>query len=106
MILMSHGNNEYSLLTNLKQNSVKLKHGDAVKQGDPVGECGNSGGSAVPKVHYQLQNSARFPMVESLPAQFVDYIADGKPVAVSEVVKGQKVSNGPTSSTSQPAEKK
>jgi hypothetical protein len=106
MILMSHGNNEYSLLTNLKQNSVKLKHGDAVKQGDPVGECGNSGGSAVPKVHYQLQNSARFPMVESLPAQFVDYIADGKPVAVGEVVKGQTVSNGSTSSTSQPAEKK
>jgi hypothetical protein len=45
-------------------------------------------------------------MVESLPAQFVDYIADGKPVAVGEVVKGQTVSNGPTSSTSQPAEKK
>ena len=106
MILMSHGNNEYSLLTNLKQNSVKLKHGDAVKQGDPVGECGNSGASPAPKVHYQLQNSARFPMVESLPAQFVDYIADGKPVAVGEVVKGQTVSNGPTSSTSQPAEKK
>ena len=63
MILISHSNNEYSLLTNLKQNSVKLKHGDMVKQGDPVGECGNSGASVAPKVHYQLQNSAGFPMV-------------------------------------------
>ena len=106
MILISHGSNEYSLLANLKQNSVKLKHGDAVKQGDPVGECGNSGSSAVPKVHYQFQNSAGFPMVESLPAQFVDYIADGKPVPVGEVVKGQMVSNGPASSTTQPATKK
>jgi Peptidase family M23 len=106
MILISHGNNEYSILTNLKQNSVKLKHGDTVKQGDPVGECGNSGASVAPKVHLQLQNSARFPKVESLPAQFVDYIADGKPVAVGEVVKGQIVSNGPAASTPQPPEKK
>ena len=106
MILISHGNSEYSLLTNLKQNSVKFKHGDTVKQGDPVGECGNSGASVAPKVHYLLQNSAVFPMVEALPAQFVDYIADGKPVPVGEVVRGQKVSNGPTSSTPQPPEKK
>lgn len=106
MILISHGNNEYSLLTNLKQNSVKLKHGDTVKQGDPVGECGNSGASIAPKVHFQLQNSAGFPMVESLPTQFVDYIADGKPVPVGEVVKGQVVSNGPVASASQPPQKK
>ncbi len=62
MIMISHGNNEYSLLTNLKQNSIKLKHGDVVKQGDPVGECGNSGSSAAPRVHYQLQNSSGFPV--------------------------------------------
>jgi murein DD-endopeptidase MepM/ murein hydrolase activator NlpD len=106
MILIAHSDNEYSLLTNLKQNSVKLKHDDMVKQGDPVGECGNSGASVAPKVHYQLQNSTGFPTVESLPAQFVDYIADGKPVPVGEVVRGQIVSNGPASSTSQPPEKK
>jgi hypothetical protein len=106
MILIKHSGNEYSLLTNLKQNSVKLKHDDMVKQGDPVGECGNSGASVAPRVHYQLQNSAGFPNVESLPAQFVDYIADGKPVAVGEVVRGQMVSNGAASSTPPPPEKK
>ena len=106
MIMISHGNREYSLLTNLKQNSVKVKVKDVVKQGDPVGECGNSGASAVPKIHYQLQNSAGFPSTESLPVQFVDYIADGKPVANGEVVRGQTVSNGTASSASQPAEKK
>ncbi len=80
MILILHSTNEYSILTNLKQNSIKLKHGDAVKQGDPVGECGNSGASLAPRVHFQLQNSTGFPMVHSLPSQFVDYVADGKPV--------------------------
>jgi hypothetical protein len=106
MILIAHADNEYSLMTNLKQNSVKLKHGDKVKQGDPVGECGNSGASIAPKVHFQLQNSTGFPTVESLPAQFVDYIADGKPVPVGEVVRGQMVSNAPASSNSPPPEKK
>jgi hypothetical protein len=106
MILISHAENEYSMLTNLKQNSVKLKHGDVVKQGDPLGECGNSGASIAPRVHYQLQNSAGFPSVESLPAQFVDYIADGKPVPVGEVARGQMVSNGPGSSTPPAPEKK
>ena len=106
MIMISHGNKEYSLLTNLKQNSVKFKVKDTVKQGDPVGECGNSGVSTAPKIHYQLQNSAGFPTTESLPVQFVDYIADGKPVANGEVVRGQMVSNGTASSASPPAEKK
>ena len=55
--------------------------------------------SVAPRVHYQLQNSAGLPTVESLPAQFVDYIADGKPVPVGEVERGQMVSNGPASST-------
>jgi hypothetical protein len=106
MIVISHGNKEYSLLTNLKQNSIKLKHGDIVKQGDQVGKCGNSGSSTVPKIHYQMQNSAGFPSTESLPVQFVDYIADGKPVAEGEVVRGQMVSNGAASSAPQPAQKK
>jgi Peptidase family M23 len=106
LVLISHSSNEYSLLTNLKQNSIKLKHGDTVKQGDPVGECGNSGSSIAPKVHYQFQNSSGFPTVQSLPAQFVDYVADGKPVAVGDVTRGQMVSNGTASSDVQPAEKK
>jgi hypothetical protein len=33
-------------------------------------------------------------MPEPLPAQFNNYIADGKPVASGEPIKGQMVSNG------------
>jgi Peptidase family M23 len=103
MILIKHSDNEYSMLVGLKQNSIKLKHGDTVKQGDQVAECGNSGRLAAPMVHYQLQNSGGFPAAESLPSQFVDYIADGKPVPVGEVVKGQMVSNAVAPSVAPPA---
>jgi len=102
MVLISHGNGEFSLMDHLKQNSVRVKKGDKVKQGDPVAECGNSGPSSVPHIHYALQNSAGLPLPDSLPAQFVDYYADGKLVAVGEPVRGEMVSNTPPGSA-QPA---
>ncbi len=94
-VLISHGNQEYSLLLHLKQNSIKVKSGDKVKQGDVVAECGNSGNSPVPHLEYRLQNTRGTPYPFTLPAEFVDYVADGKPVAAGGPIRGQFVSNGP-----------
>ncbi len=93
-VMIYHGNQEYSLLLHLKQDSIKVKTGDKVKQGDVVAECGNSGNSPVPHLEYRLQNSRGTPYPFTLPAQFVDYVADGKPVAAGEPLRGQTVSNG------------
>jgi hypothetical protein len=92
VIVISHGNGESSMMNHLKQNSLKVKLDDKVKQGDVIAECGNSGAGPIPYVHYQLQ---RTPSV-GLPAQFVDYVADGKPVASGEFKRGQMVKNGTT----------
>ena len=73
-----HGNQEYSLLTHLKQNSIKIKQGAKVKQGDVAGECGNSGNSPAPHLEYRLQNSRGIPLPQTMPVQFVDYVAGGK----------------------------
>ena len=93
VVIIAHGNNEYSLLSGLKQNSIKVKRGDNVKQGDPVAACGNSGASPAPHIQFRLQNSHGYPLPLSLPIQFVDYIADGKPIESGEPVRGQMVSN-------------
>jgi hypothetical protein len=102
-VIISHGDGESSMINHLKQNSLKVKRGDKVKQGDVIGECGNSGSGVIPHVHYQLQKRAG----TTLPAQFVDYIADGKPVDSGEPKKGQLVKNGTASAaaTSAPADK-
>ncbi len=110
LVLIAHGNSEFSLLDHVKQNSVRVKKGDKVKQGDVVAECGNSGPTPAPHVHYQLQNSAGLPFPDSLPAQFVGYIANGKLVDVGEPVRGQTISNAPAgaaapASTGQPDSK-
>jgi len=87
---------ESSMINHLKQNSLTVKRGDKVKQGQVIAECGNSGAGTVPHLHYQLQRTAGVP----LPAQFVNYIADGKPVASGEPKRGQFVKNGePTATT-------
>jgi len=107
-VLIAHSNQEYSLLMHLKQNSIKVKRGDKVKQGDVVGECGNSGASAAPHLEYRLQNSKGVPFPQTLPPQFVDFVADGVPVAVGEPVRGQLVHNSatPPAPTATPAGEK
>lgn len=92
-VLIWNTEGEFSVLDHLKQNSITVKKGDMVKQGEAIAQCGNSGSSPAPHVHFQLQNTSGIPFPEPLPTQFVDYIANGKPVAVGEPVRGQFVSN-------------
>lgn len=46
------------LLAHLKQNSIKVKEGDYVTPGTPIGACGNSGRSPQPHLHLQVQRTA------------------------------------------------
>ncbi len=91
VIIISHGNGESSMFNHLKQNSLKVKVDDKVKQGDVIAECGNSGGGGIPHIHYQFGRGAG----AGLPAQFNDYIVNGKLVATGEPVRGQLVKNAP-----------
>lgn len=94
-VVLDHGNGEFSLLAHLQNGSLKVKKGDAVKAGDPLGRCGNSGNTSEPHLHYHLQNGAELFKAEGLPAQFLHYLADGQPVERGEPKKGQAVRNAP-----------
>jgi murein DD-endopeptidase MepM/ murein hydrolase activator NlpD len=94
-VILDHGNGEFSLLAHLKNGSLKVKKGDAVKAGDPLGLCGNSGNTSEPHLHYHLQNGAELFKADGLPAQFLHYSADGQPVERGEPKKGQAVRNAP-----------
>jgi len=54
-VVINHAPGLYSKLSHLKKNSIKVKPGDSVKQGDLLGFCGNSGRSPEPHLHFQLQ---------------------------------------------------
>jgi hypothetical protein len=71
---------EYLFVAHMKEGSIPVDEGDTVERGQKIGECGNSGRSLQPNVHVHLQNTPEFPMSESLPLRFSNYIADGEPV--------------------------
>lgn len=54
-IVIKHAENLYSKVSHLKKNSLKVKAGDYVKQGDIIALCGNSGRSPEPHLHFQVQ---------------------------------------------------
>ena len=90
-VVIDHGQDEYSVLAHLRRGSTRVKSGDAVRGGQRIGECGNSGNSSEAHLHYQLQNGAAFGVAAALPAQFHDYLADGEPVTRDEPIKGQRI---------------
>lgn len=93
-VVVDHGNGEFSLLAHLRRGSVAVRAGQRVAQGQKLGECGNSGNTSEPHLHYHLQNAPGFGAGEGLPAQFNGYVADGQPVTRGEPVKGQTVRHG------------
>ena len=84
-VVIDHGNGERALYAHLVPGSIPVRVGTTVKRGQALGKCGNSGHSSEPHLHWHLQTAEG----EGLPPRFVDYVADGKPVAKGEPVQGQ-----------------
>lgn len=91
-VVIDHGGGEYSIYLHLQRGSLRVRRGDRVERGRMIGRCGNSGSSAVPHLHFHLQDQASFGRGYALPAPFADYLADGEPVASGEPRRGQTVS--------------
>ena len=92
-IIIDHQNGEYSLLCHFKHNSIKIKVGDKVRQGDVIGLCGNTGNSTQPHIHFNLQDGPLMHKANAIPAQFSKILVDGKEKIYYEPIRGQKVSN-------------
>ncbi len=69
-VVIRHANGEYSLLAHLRRGSVRVRPGDQVQRGQIVGECGNSGHSSEPHLHFQVQDHPNFFLAASLPVRY------------------------------------
>lgn len=107
-ILIRHSEGEYSLLAHLLPGSLGVKAGDAVKRGQPIARCGNSGNSSEPHLHFHLQDGTSFFTSSGLPIEFEkissapmpNYLAyDPRPLPTvtdqqgKYIVRGQTVAN-------------
>jgi hypothetical protein len=69
-VVIRHDHEEYSFYGHLKYQSVAVKKGVHVKQGQPIGQIGNTGRSGCPHLHFQLMNGPDFSTARGLPCHF------------------------------------
>ena len=79
-VTIQHRDDEVSVLAHFKQGSIVVKPGDTVKRGQLLGQCGNSGNSSEPHLHFHLQNSPVFQNGLGIKCTFqkVVVMKDGK----------------------------
>ncbi|HXR94263.1 MAG TPA: M23 family metallopeptidase [Rhizomicrobium sp.] len=69
-VVIRHGEAMFSILGHLKEGSVTVKAGDAVKAGETIAAVGMSGTALFPHLHYQLMDGPTFSS-EGVPSAFV-----------------------------------
>jgi hypothetical protein len=87
-VVVDHGNGEFSYFAHMKPGSVRVKKGDHVQQGQPIGQIGFAGDAFIPHLHYMLIDDPNILKAESLPSYFNHFqrILGSRAV---EVVHGQ-----------------
>jgi hypothetical protein len=78
-IIIKHNENEYSLTVHLMPNSITVKKGDKVKQGQVIARCGNSGNCSAPHIHFALQSGVNRFFSYALPIGFTNIKAEDSP---------------------------
>ncbi len=76
-VVIDHGNSEYTELSHFKQGSLMVYLGQKVERGQLLGYCGNSGRSAVPHIHMQLQEGPK-PGAQSIRARIAEAVVNGR----------------------------
>lgn len=76
-VVIRHGGDEHSHAVHLKPGSVRVRPGDAVKRGQPIGQLGHSGNSTEPHLHFQLTDGPDPLYSRGLPILFSNVVAEG-----------------------------
>jgi hypothetical protein len=91
VVVIGHGDGEFSVYSHLKHGSLTVKRGDQVKAGEKIAEVGNSGDSQFARLEYNLQTSDDLNNAEGLPAAFEHLKVNGKNRKGAEPVRGDVV---------------
>ncbi|NHJ40328.1 MAG: M23 family metallopeptidase [Asgard group archaeon] len=73
-VIIQHPNNEYSFYAHLATDSITVKKGQKVKQGQVIGKLGNSGNSTGPHLHFQLMDGPSILIGRGLPCHFKNIV--------------------------------
>ncbi|MGX7758950.1 peptidoglycan DD-metalloendopeptidase family protein [Streptomyces angustmyceticus] len=66
-VILDLGNGVHALYAHVRRGSLTVRTGDRVRAGDPLGQCGDSGNSSEPHVHFQLMDAADPVTAQGVP---------------------------------------
>jgi murein DD-endopeptidase MepM/ murein hydrolase activator NlpD len=69
-VVIDHGSGEYSVYAHLQPGSVRVKAGNRVTRGAPLGKLGSSGNSTEPHLHFQVCDSPDALSCAGIPVDF------------------------------------
>jgi len=76
-VVLDLGDGVYAALAHLRHGSVRVRPGDRVTTGQQLAECGNSGNSTEPHLHFQLMDHPSVLFAAGLPLRFERYQVAG-----------------------------
>lgn len=71
-VILDLGDGTYAALAHLRRGSITVSEGQVVRAGQQLAECGNSGNTSEPHVHFQLMDRRRPAVAAGLPFVFRD----------------------------------
>ena len=76
-VVLDLGDGVYAVLAHLRRGSLRVTKGQRVAAGEQVAECGNSGNSTEPHLHFQLQDHPSVLFAAGLPFRLARFEVDG-----------------------------
>jgi murein DD-endopeptidase MepM/ murein hydrolase activator NlpD len=92
-VLLKTSKDEYILYAHFKQHSIVVKEGQMVKQGQLLGQCGNSGNSIQPHLHFHVQNVEDMSVATGAKVYFSKIVVNGVQKTAYSPVKDERIQN-------------
>lgn len=78
IVALKIGEGQYAFYAHLVPGSLRVKEGDRVRKGQPLGKVGNSGNSAGPHLHFQVSRGPELNGYDFLPYVYTSYWLSGR----------------------------
>ncbi len=90
-VIIKTPTNEYLVFCHLKHRSIKVIEGQAVKSGQLLGNCGNTGHSSEPHLHFHIQNVENMNDATGVKCYFDKLLVNGKSKSDYCPIQGEKI---------------
>ncbi|KAB2349162.1 M23 family metallopeptidase [Actinomadura rudentiformis] len=77
-VILDLGDGTYAAFAHLKRGSIRVRRGQRVRAGEHIADCGNSGNTSEPHLHFQLMDQPRPLIANGAPFVFERYEVGGE----------------------------